>query len=187
LAANSQSPRQFHDGGWGLTLIANVIGLLIVPAVAWDRVQDANDLMALTFDFMNSGARAISVSTGIGVSLGVLLTIGHSLYCGFAPKVYIRYGLIIGVFVAFALVLYTCVAVTGTVMVFPLFTAFLAIMLYCLCSGFIRLSAGMKKQAAGLVRMYPSIIALCVVESLVEILFMSTFLAAVLLEWSGWA
>jgi hypothetical protein len=184
FAENTRVASSWHDVGWALAFLLNLVVIAAVFYFAW-RAQ------AIRTNFRSgdeNNSTAIYNCLAIGLVMGLAINIVHSFYCTCAPLFYIKFGFFATIIISVLLVVYCfMVGMLGFVL-FPIIVAVFSCLMWYICRRFFELSAAIMRQACRVVFKYPSILLLCFFESLLEIGLSVVFsLMAFAIDEAGWS
>lgn len=185
---NMKASHRCNDVFWVILFLLNLAGTIAVCALTWPKVlkgdYDTTSVLS-TFD-----RKILWLSIGIGVAISVGLNLIHYVFVTCAPLCYIRVGFFLGTVVSIACTIWAMLKYSYAFVIFPIISILFTLIMYCVCRQYFKLSAAVINQAAKLVCKFPSILFLCLLDSIFSIainfLYALSFYAIEYLAWSRW-
>jgi len=189
FARNTRQPEsKYNDLFFNILFWINLIGVFIL---AWYTMKVGAPKINEWSKDTNTSSQSPSVkgpvldqiksSALVGVGLAFIVNIVHFAYASSFPYAYIKAGVFIGLIIM-SLICLLPFFMTGSFLffIFPGFFLLIGSIYYCVARKYFRISAAVLKQCTNLIKRYPSIIFLCVVQIFVEIIINIVFSALII-------
>lgn len=194
FARNTQpekSKKQWNDLFWNIFFWVNFVATIALAAfIGYSVYKNVNDKSRNSAEDKEEMTKQTFMRDfGIGVGVGVALNIIHFVYASYAPLIYIKLGLWIGVILAVILALIPYFAFkVYYFFIYPAFFLIISIVVFCMMYRYIPFSAAVLQKTCWIIRHYPSIIMICIFQFFLNIIICSIFSVLVVgiayLKWS---
>jgi hypothetical protein len=188
FSENTAQAVQCNDLFWTFFFWANFIASIVAFGVAWHNKGEIGEVSVDGTGTKIDSKMVTCLFVGLAIAVGI--NIVHYCYVNCAPLFYIKFGFFVGIVISILTVIYAMVVGLTWAIVFPIFAAIFSLVLYCICKQYFHLSAAVLKQSCLIIKRYPSIIALCFLETLVEVavavVFSLAFYAVEACHWPRW-
>ena len=194
FSRNQQSPKSWNDLPFLVLFWINfaitVILAIISICKASDKIKTKFHLETNSDDLFDTqitkGKFILYVVIALGISIAV--NAGHFCFATFAPYVYVKLGLFIGLAIVVVTTLIMSFFTTFWCMLVVLLFFIIAIIAYCIMKDYITMSASILKQSCALIRRNPSVLLLCLFQSVLEVIINIVFGAFIFsVEFIGWS
>ena len=193
---NTKKEKKWRDFFWAILFYINFLATIVLAIVIFcdKKPTDAE----VTFATLNSNTTYSNESTetnssdwdnepitttsvirsvGLSLALAAIINIVHFCFACFAPAAYIKFGLFITfvVFCLFALVPTLVMNLILYIIIPAFFFLIVTIILFCESHEYFNKSAAILKKSCDLIRAYPSIVFLCFLQSIAELIVNAIF------------
>ncbi|OHT02962.1 XYPPX repeat family protein [Tritrichomonas foetus] len=176
FSTNTKVQKKYNDLCWLIFFWINFIATIALIGYLFFRFSEyLDDQKSQVNNYSNNNDdddennKLIYKALGIGIAIGVGVNIIHYCYATFAPVIYIKMGMFIGVIVSILCVVVPVIQGYYYALIFPLITTVLTFCMYCCMRRYIKLSAAVMAVTTKIICRYPTVLLLVILQSVLEV------------------
>lgn len=190
FSKNHEEQKKCNDLVWTIVFLVNFVITIALLIYLCSHTLEIENLKIKPFENKQQ-VNDMLKCVGIGILVGLVLTVLHFVYASLAPGFYIKFGMIVMLVVTIATAIYAIYVMKNYIfIIFPLLSIVFVILFYCMSMKYIPLTIAVFKEATKLMRHYPSVFLFCFFGLIVDLVVSFIFSLLVYLvqfhNWSGW-